>query len=289
MNTFFSTHRTLALAALLTAAMAWLGFMLSSHDEALDRVRKTSTLRIGYAVEAPYALVATDGRVTGESPELARLVAARMDVKNIKWIQTSFDALIVELQEGRFDVIAAGMFITPERSEAVTFSEPTLRVRPGLLVPAGNPKDLVSYRGVMARPELRVAALGGSVEERDLRTLGLPASMLLTVPDAFAGRWAVESGAADALVLSLPTIRRMALESPKTLAAIPLSAHDADGGTRSTFYVAFAFSRENAALWEAWNKAQSAIIGTPAHLAAIAPFGFSADDLPRSMKVGAPH
>lgn len=266
---------SLAVAAL--GGLAWLGL---AEDGALDRVRTTGVLRIGYAVEPPYAMISTDGRITGESPELARLVAARMGIKRIEWIQTSFDALIADLEEGRFDLIAAGMFITPERENAVIFSEPSLRVEPGLLVRTDTPAMPRTYDAIIETPSLRIAALAGSVEEQHLLAGGLPPDRLLSVPDAVAGRSAVESGAVDALVLSLPTIRIMARARPETLEALPVETHPSGAQPAPVFHVAFAFSPRHGQLRRAWNAAQADIFGTPAHLSAIAPFGFDAASLP---------
>lgn len=271
------------MASLAVAALGGLAWQRLAEDEALDRVRTTGVVRIGYAVEPPYAMISTDGRVTGESPELARLVAARMGIKRIEWIQTSFDALIADLEEGRFDLIAAGMFITPERENAVIFSEPSLRVAPGLLVRAGTPAMPRAYDAIIANPSLRIAALAGSVEEQHLLAGGLPAGRLLSVPDAAAGRSAVESGAVDALVLSLPTIRTMARARPEALDALPVETPPWGTQPASVFYVAFAFSPRHGQLRRAWNAAQAGIIGTPAHLHAIAPFGFDAASLPGHM------
>ena len=44
--------------------------------------------------------------------------------------------------------------------------------------------------------------------------------------------------------------------------------------------VAFAFHPADAALQAAWNQAQAQVLGTPRHLALMASFGFTADDLP---------
>lgn len=278
MNTSLTRMNLLALlTAVVFAGPACLG---PAEDGALERIRSTGIVRIGYAVEPPYAMISADGRITGESPELARLVAARMGIRRIEWIQTSFDALIADLQEDRFDLIAAGMFITPERRKAVLFSDPTLRVMPGLLVRAGTPAMPRSYDAIIARPALRIAALAGSVEEQQLRAGGLPADRLLSVPDAVAGRAAVESGAVDALALSLPTIRTMAQARPDTLEALPLEYSPSGAGTASIFHVAFAFSPRHGELRRAWNAAQAGVRGTPAHLQAIAPFGFDAASLP---------
>lgn len=275
--------RWVALVSLGLAAPGGLAWLSLAGDGALDRVRTTGIVRIGYAVEPPYAMISTKGRITGESPELARLVAARMGIKRIEWIQTSFDALIADLEEGRFDLIAAGMFITPERTNAVIFSEPSLRVTPGLLVRADNPGMPRAYDTIISAPNVRIAALAGSVEERQLLAGGLPAARLLSVPDAVAGRSAVESGAADALALSLPTIRAMARARPGTLDALPVETGPSGNHPETGFYVAFAFSPKHDKLRRAWNAAQAEIIGSPAHLQAIAPFGFDASSLPGNM------
>ena len=120
-------------------------------------------LRVGYAIEAPFAHLGTDGSVTGESPETAKRVAARLG-REIEWRRTDFGSLIADLENGRIDVIAAGMFITPERGRRIAFSDPSCRVLQGLLVPMNNPLRLDSYEAVAASPHVRVAAIGGSIE-----------------------------------------------------------------------------------------------------------------------------
>jgi polar amino acid transport system substrate-binding protein len=218
--------------------------------------------------------------VTGESPEVARLVAPRLGAKRIEWVQTSFDALIADLREGRFDVIGAGMFITPARAELVRFARPSLRVSAGLLVAAGNPKGLRAYADALASARARVAVLSGSVEEQRLRARGLPAARLLSVPDAASGQAAVVSGAADALALSLPTVRSMARASAGRLEAVAVRGRASPADIDSFSYVAFAFAPGSAGLRQAWNEAQAAVMRDPEYLEAIAPFGFGADSLP---------
>jgi polar amino acid transport system substrate-binding protein len=263
------------LAAIAVAAMA----AFAPPDAAYDRIRASGVLRIGYAVEPPYAFIASDGLVTGESPELARLVAREMGVQRIEWVLTTFDALIPDLREGRFDAVAAGLFVTPEREALVAFAEPSLAVRAGLLVRKGNPLRLLDYRDAIADPAARVAVVSGSVEEHRLRARGMPDTRLLVVPDAITGSRAVESGAADALALSRPTTRSLARQFPG-LAAIAVVGSAAPGGPEAEFQAAAAFSRAHPRLLEAWNAAQARVVGSPEHLRAVAPFGFEAADLP---------
>jgi len=271
--------RAAASAVLLAVAAAAAIAALVPSDPTLERIRETGVLRIGYAVEAPYAFIASDGLVTGESPELAKLVAREMGVRRIEWILTTFDALIPDLREGRFDVVASGLFVTPEREALVAFAEPSLAVRAGLLVRKGNPLRLFDYRDAIADPAARIAVVAGSVEEHRLRARGLPLSRTLVVPDAVTGCRAVESGTADALALSRPTTRLLARQFPG-LESFAVVGSASPGGPEAEFQVAAAFSRSRPALREAWNAAQARVVGQPEHLRAVAPFGFEAADLP---------
>lgn len=123
-------------------------------------------LRAGYAIEAPYAFLGEDGRVSGEAREIARRIAVRLGFARVEWVQTRFGALIPRLKERRFDIVAAGLFITPGRAREVAFSRPTLRARQALLVRAGNPLALHSYEEALAR-QARIAVIDG-LEDRAL-------------------------------------------------------------------------------------------------------------------------
>ena len=266
---------TLGLPLVLGATVA-AGWWRSQTPNRYDQIIKRSVIRIGFAVEAPYALVRTDGRVSGEAPEVARLVAAMLGIRRIEWVLTSFDALIVDLLEERFDLIVGGMFVTRDRAQILRYCEPSLRVLPGFLVRTGNPRGIYySYAQTVAAPGLRIAAVSGSVEARQLRDAGMPAERLFLVPDAPSGRAAVDSGLADGLALSYPAVRWMASHAPDRLQAIPLAGHAAP-----VAYTASAVAESEPELWRAWNEAQAKVLGSDAHLQAIAPFGLDITDLP---------
>lgn len=219
-------------------------------------------------------------RVTGESPETARLIAGRMGIQHIEWIQASFSNLIPELLQKRFDVIAAGLFITDERRKQVLFSNPTVQVFPGLLIRKGNPSNFLSPADLRTRKDLRLAVLTGSVEEKEMAQLGPTAGTIVPVPDAQTGYSAVSLAAVDGLLLSLPTVRLMAAQSDGKLEAKVDPVLTSDGSSPCSHdCVGFAFRPDEQALQNAWNRAQESVIGTPAHLAAIAPFHFGAEDV----------
>ena len=134
---------TLILVSLALAGAAILLFGLGPEpDDTLARIRADGMIRIGYAVEPPYAFVTPKGEVTGESPEVAKTLVARLGIERIAWSQMAFSELIPALQTGRIDVIAAGLFVSEERAQQIRFSRLTFRVRPALLVAKGNPYGL---------------------------------------------------------------------------------------------------------------------------------------------------
>jgi polar amino acid transport system substrate-binding protein len=276
------TYRAvLATALCLTAVLSW----LASRDTSLDELRRAGTIRVGYAVEAPYAFLAPDGQVTGESPEIARQIIARLDIPRIEWRVAKFSELIPELEDGHIDVIAAGMFITAERGRRVSFSEPTFHVRQGLLVAAGNPYHLHAYSDALGQDKVRIAVLSGAIEEDLLTRMGASERQLLRVPDAQTGRMALETGEAQGLALSLPTLRWLA--AGDKLGQTALAEPFTQPAGRQPSYGAFAFRHGDTQLLSAWNAAQTAVLKTPAHLALVARFGFTADEMPGTTSTAA--
>jgi polar amino acid transport system substrate-binding protein len=247
-------------------------------------VRQQGVIRVGYASEAPYAFRDAGGRVTGQAPETARRVLADMGIPQVEWVQVEFGALIAELNAGRFDMIASGMFITPERGRLIAFSEPTLTVRQGLLVAQGNPKGLHSYEDVARTSDARLSVLDGAVEHGYARRLGIPAAQLLVAPDVTTALAAVKTGRADALALTLPTIRWIAGQHEGLVeVAAPFTEPTLDGKPVRG-YGGYGFRRSDATLVAAFNRSLAAFIGSTDYLTINAPFGFTADELPGAVK-----
>ncbi|MBI4633588.1 MAG: ectoine/hydroxyectoine ABC transporter substrate-binding protein EhuB [Deltaproteobacteria bacterium] len=269
---------------MIVAALSTAAILYFSRDTSLSRLKQEGAIRIGYAIEAPYAFLKPGGEVTGESPEVAKRIVALLSIHHIEWRQSKFDSLISGLDAGRFDVIAAGMFITPERAQRISFSEPTFHVRPGLLVAKNNPRHLHSYQQVVTLSDIKIAVISGAVEEALLRQMGMPERRLVLVPDALSGRVAVESGVADGLALSLPTIQWMAIREQlgKTELAHPFEPPEPASNERLGFG-AFAFRKEERRLQSAWNAALKTFIGSPEHRALISQFGFTGAELPGSV------
>ncbi|MCD9185581.1 MAG: ectoine/hydroxyectoine ABC transporter substrate-binding protein EhuB [Pyrinomonadaceae bacterium] len=256
-------------------------YFYGSRDVSLSKIRKTKTIKIGYAIEAPYAFLKGNNEVGGQSPDIAKYVAQKLGIEKIEWKQTEFSMLFSDLQQGRIDVVAAGTFITPERAEIVNFSEPIFHVNQGLLVLKGNPRKLNSYGNFVEMPEVKVAVISGSVEERFLRRTGVSDKQIISVPDALTGRVAVEAGNADCLALSSPTVNWMAIKDQlgKTETA-QISEQVADLPPGFSGYGAFAFRKKDVALLNEWNAVLKQFVGTEEYKKIVAEYGFTDSELP---------
>ncbi|MFZ5813158.1 MAG: ectoine/hydroxyectoine ABC transporter substrate-binding protein EhuB [Thermodesulfobacteriota bacterium] len=273
-----SIPSTVTVAAVVGLLAALAAIFLAR--ERPDAVWSGKVLRVGYAEEYPYSFRDAAGRVTGESPETARAVLDRLRIKDVRWVLVEFANLIHELERGEIDMIAAGMFITPQRSRRIDFSLPTAKVGQGLLVRSGNPKNLHSCADLVKRTDVVVAVLSGSVEEQGLKSMGVPDARLFRVPDAATGSAAVKAGRADGLALSGPTVNLMARDSNGMLeSATPFQGFVQDG-EECAGSPAFGFRKRDEALRRAVDEVLRGFVGSPEHLALVAPFGFTAQDMP---------
>lgn len=267
--------RILRLSCMLLAAM---GCVRQDDPGALERAR-SSGLRAGFALEPPYAFVdPADGEPTGEAPEILRLTADEIGIRNVQWYPVPFHDLTSALIEGRIDVIASGMFVSSERSRQVRFSVPTACVRPLLITRRAESGVSGS---VAVSPErdgagcegCRVAVIQGSVEHGALEKHGAPDQALVVVPDLSTAVAAVRDSVADVLAISAPTARDIVRRNSGLMLdarTLPQDVLDASGGCP-----AFAFRHGDEDLALAFDSALSEFIGTGAHLDLVTPFGFT--------------
>jgi len=271
----FSQLSGLFIAGCLVAA----GFVMlvpsAFAETTLQRIQRTGEVRIGYANEAPFAYTAPDGTVTGESPEIAKKVFAKLGVKKVDAVLTEWGSLIPGLKAGRFDVIAAGMYITPERCKQVAFADPQYQIQDTLLVQKGNPKKLQSYKDIAKLPDAKLAVMSGTVEVGYSQQEGVKTDQLLQVPDTTAQLQAVRARRVDAAVGTGLTMKALAKKDPGQVEVVTSFTDD----PKHTGYGALAFRQEDTDLRNAVDKVLHSWLGTPDHLQTVAPFGFDKSNL----------
>lgn len=249
-----------------------------STTSALAKIRRTGAVTIGIANEAPYGYLDTErGVVTGEAPELARLVFRRMGIDQVAVVTTDFGSLIPGLQAGRFDVIAAGMYITPQRCKQIAFSNPTYRIGEAFIVARGNPRELHGYADIV-RTGARLGVVAGAVELTYAKQLGIPEKNLVIYNDNVSGLEGVRTGRSDAFACTTLTARDLRRKASDDLAIAEPFAQPIIDGREVWGYGAFGFRRAGP-LQRAFDHHLAEVLGTPEHLALVAPFGFGAHTL----------
>ncbi|EKF19613.1 ectoine/hydroxyectoine ABC transporter solute-binding protein [Nitratireductor pacificus pht-3B] len=246
-------------------------------QDALERAKESGYIRVGFANEAPYGFATPDGKLTGEAPEVAKAILAKMGIEEVDGVLTEFGSLIPGLKAGRFDIIAAGMFINPKRCEQVQFSEPSYGIGQAFLVAEGNPKGITDYGTVAGNGDLKLAVMAGAVEKGYAEKAGVAEGQLVILPDQSSLVSAVKAGRADAAALTALSIARMAdnnegVESTEPFGEVAGESVKGHGG--------FAFRPEDKALYEEFNKNLKEFIGSDEHVALVTPFGFGKGYLP---------
>jgi polar amino acid transport system substrate-binding protein len=273
-----SISRRVLLAAAAGAAVLVPGVPAFAQST-LETAKKNGFLRVGFANEAPFGYATPDGQLTGEAPEVAKAVLKRMGIEQVDGVLTEFGSLIPGLQAGRFDMIAAGMFITAKRCEQVAFSEPSYGIGQAFLVPEGNPKGLKDYSSIVDDSSLKLAVMAGAIESTYARDAGVERSQLVQLPDQSSLVKAVQAGRADAAALTALSIADMAKKNDGVESTPPFGTV---AGNSVTGHGGFAFRKEDTDFLEAFNAELKKFIGTPEHIQLVTPFGFGEGFMPSS-------
>jgi polar amino acid transport system substrate-binding protein len=203
-------RRSVLLGVVALAVLALVTVSCGGGDDDADSRSQLERARaegvtIGIANERPYAFE-ENGQATGEAPELARVVFSRLGIDDVDFEVVEFGALINGLNAGRFDMMAAGMFINPERASQVAFTDPDYCATTAFAVPAGNPENLTDFQSVIDT-EVTLGVMSGAVEEDYAIESGVPEdriSAFQTTPDVFD---ALSAGRVQAVALTAITVR----------------------------------------------------------------------------------
>jgi polar amino acid transport system substrate-binding protein len=173
----------------------------------LDSIKKDKTVKVGFANEAPFGFRDKSGNLTGEAPELARVIFKNLGNITLQPILAkSFDALIPGLAAKQYDIIAAGMFITPDRCQQIAFANPDYFGSNAFLVKKGNPDGIKTFAEVKSSG-IKLGVLGGAVEKGYAKDSGVSDGKITTFPDQNAAFQGILAGRVDAVALTSASLR----------------------------------------------------------------------------------
>ncbi len=173
-------------------------------------VGEGETLTVAIAGEEPYSWLDDDGEATGAALALTEEILGEQLGYDIEAELTDWDSLIPGLNSGQWDVVAAGMSITPDRCEQASFSEPEIMYTTAFLVEEGNPYDLHNFEDLAEAQEehgIEVVTLTAGVEAGYAEEVGIEAEGVGTAED---GVDFVSGGRADVFALTAISLEAMA-------------------------------------------------------------------------------
>jgi ABC-type amino acid transport substrate-binding protein len=144
--------RLAARAALLSlaVALALVGPIAQAQEV---RTLAPGTLRIGtYFVNPPFEFV-DKGQNVGFEVDLMNEIAARLKLSPT-YVNTTWEVILQQMQDGLYDCIVGGITITPERQRTLAYSTPYLTTTLSLVV------DSARSPNIRSAADLRTATVG---------------------------------------------------------------------------------------------------------------------------------
>ncbi|KAB2370429.1 MULTISPECIES: ectoine/hydroxyectoine ABC transporter substrate-binding protein EhuB [Actinomadura] len=245
----------------------------------LDKAKKAGKITVGFANEAPYGFTDKDGKLTGEAPELARVIFKKLGIDKVEGVQVDFGGLIGGLNAKRFDAIAAGMFITPERCASAAFANPEYVAKSAFMVPKGNPKGLKNQNDP-AKAGVRVGVLTGAVEQGYAEKSGVKKSNIKTFQDQASAYEGLKSGRIDCIWLTRISLADLLSKHQDGKYEVTDAFTPVIDGKEQLGAGAFVFRKADSDLLNAWNAQLAALEKGNQLLPVLQPFGFTQAEMP---------
>jgi polar amino acid transport system substrate-binding protein len=250
----------------------------SGSGSKLDALKSANKITVGIAGEQPYDFL-DHGKLTGEDPTVQKAIWNAIGIDNVESKQVAFEALIPGLNAGEFDVVAAGMFINPERCGQAQFSEPMYCAPNAFMVPTGNPDNITDFESVAAAG-IKLGIFSGAVEGEYATKAGVSGGNLVTVPDLPTGVTQLEQGRIQAIGLTSISLKWLLEQDPSIDAEVTEPFTPVVDGKEVLGCGAAVFRKEDTDLVEAFNAELKKLKDSGELTKLIEPFGFGAETLP---------
>jgi polar amino acid transport system substrate-binding protein len=171
-------------------------------SDTLSTIQKRGSIRVGVAVNAPWVLHDKNDQWIGLDIDLMQQFAQDMRWK-VEFVPTTWGTAIDDLRAGKFDVLAAGLSVTPQRALLLKYTHPYGSFALGLVV---NRKtlgkdDLLTLETGAGKH--RVAVLSGTVTASTAKEY-LGNSELVEINDESKAIQDLRNGTLDGLIAEEP-------------------------------------------------------------------------------------
>jgi polar amino acid transport system substrate-binding protein len=190
----------------------------SAIANTLEDIKNRGSIRVGTALNLPWAMRGHDGEMFGFEVDNASKVAMEMGVE-LELVEMPFGDLIPSLERGEIDMIAAGMSVLPERALRVAFSDPYMTSSVGMVVRVAalaDREDVIDF----AVPSVTVAAVADTTTEA-AAIRGLPTADIRLYESVDAAIRAFLAGEVMVLAAETPIPELLLAENPAVFTILP--------------------------------------------------------------------
>jgi polar amino acid transport system substrate-binding protein len=252
----------------------------------LESAKRTAKITVGIYNQAPWGFQAADGKISGQAVDVMVTALTALGIKEFNPVVSEFSALIPGLQAKRFDLIAAGLFIRPDRCKLVAFGNPDIKMGDGVLVRTGNPHNIHSYQDIAINSAIKIGTARGNAQAQTALAAGVPAERQLLFPDNQSALSALIAGRVDAVsatAASIVTLAKDAKTSGVERALPFVGERDAEGSEKFG-YPALAFRAEDADFRDAYNAELAKMRADGRLLEILKRYGFTDHEMPPADK-----
>ncbi|MCO7124258.1 ectoine/hydroxyectoine ABC transporter substrate-binding protein EhuB [Sporolactobacillus shoreicorticis] len=246
-----------------------------------EKAKKSGHITVGFANEKPYAYATTDGKLEGEAVEVARVILKRLGIKEMDGVLTQFGSLIPGLKANRFDMITAGMYITPERAKEVDFANPDYSIGEAIAVKKGNPKNIKSYDDIKKNKNVTIGVMGGAAESKYLEESGVSKKQIKVYSDNPSALSALQAGRVDVITMTGPSLKSVLDTSKaKNVEKVEDFVQPTIDGKSIRSYGATVFRKSDDDFRKAFNEELEKMKKNGELLEILKKYGFTEDELP---------
>jgi Na+/H+-dicarboxylate symporter/ABC-type amino acid transport substrate-binding protein len=138
----------------------------ANADETLNtiaRIQATNVLRVGINPNVmPFAYENNDGRLVGYDVEMMYRFAQSMNVELV-FVPYNWQSLAADLKQKNFDIAVGGLYITDDRQETLTVSNPYFENPLAFIVKSNRIEDFKSGEIITANKDLTLAVFDDPV------------------------------------------------------------------------------------------------------------------------------
>lgn len=192
----------LAGAPMISTALARPPHASQASSDTLATIQKHGVIRVGVALNVPWVLRDKNDQWIGLDIDLVRQFAQDMRWQ-VELVPTTWATAIDDLRAGHFDLLAAGLSVTPQRALLLKYSHPYGNFALGLVVNRKSlgQDDLLTLETGAGKHKIGV--LSGTVTASTAKEY-LGNSDLIEVNDESKAIQDLRSGALDGLIAEQP-------------------------------------------------------------------------------------